>query len=50
MLTQHTPFWVWFLPFACSSPWILGIIVLWRYRVRDGFVPPSFASMSLSRR
>jgi hypothetical protein len=41
-----TPLWAWGLPFLFGSPWIVGSIVLWRMRPRDGFVPPSFAERS----
>ena len=50
VVTQHTPFWIWLLPLAITSPWILGSIVLWHFRIDDGYMPPSLASMSLARR
>jgi len=50
VVTQHTPFWVWLLPLAITSPWIIGSIVLWHFRVDDGYMPPSLASAHLARR
>jgi len=49
MLTQHTPFWAWFLPLAFGSPWVVGIVVLWRHRIRDGSVPRSGADLARGR-
>ncbi|HVC86786.1 MAG TPA: hypothetical protein VNC40_05075 [Gaiellaceae bacterium] len=49
MTMQHASFWVWLLPLAFGSPWLAGSIVLWRYRVRDGSIPPSAADLARTR-
>ena len=34
---------------AAGSPWIVGIAIAWRHRVRDGYVPPSMADRARKR-
>ena len=45
MISNHTTLWAWLLPLVFGSPWIVGSIVLWRLRPRDGFLPPSYAAL-----
>jgi hypothetical protein len=49
MVTQHSSNWVWLLVLLFGVPWIAASIVLWRNRLRDGYLTPSFAELSLRR-
>jgi hypothetical protein len=49
MVANHTSLWAWVLPLVLSSPWVVGSIVFWRLRPRDGFVPPSYAQLANRR-
>jgi hypothetical protein len=37
------------LPLVVASPWLVGSIVLWVKRPKDGHVPPSWADLAYRR-
>jgi hypothetical protein len=49
MTVHPTSWWAWLLPLLLGSPWIAGIVWLWRHRIRDGSLPPSMAEQTRAR-
>ncbi len=37
------------LPLVFSSPWIVGSIIFWLKRPKDGYLPPSWADLAYRR-
>jgi hypothetical protein len=37
------------LPLVIASPWIVGSIIFWLTRPKDGYLPPSWADLTYRR-